>query len=177
MGETEIKTCQNCKSEFTIEPEDFAFYEKIQVPTPTFCPDCRMQRRFAWRNERILHYSVCAKTDKKIITGFAPDSGLKVYDRDVWWSDAWDPMDWGADYDFSKPFFKQWRELFEQVPHPAVFNTQTVNCDYTQYTGNMKDAYLVSASWGGENLAYASRAQFCRDTFDAFAVYDSELFY
>jgi|TARA_Y100000031_G_scaffold99372_1_gene108859 hypothetical protein len=25
------KTCQNCKSEFTIEPEDFEFYKKIDV--------------------------------------------------------------------------------------------------------------------------------------------------
>jgi len=41
----------------------------------------------------------------------------------------------------------------------------------------MKDAYLVSASWGGENLAYAARAHYCRDTFDVFAVYNSELCY
>ncbi|MCX6722311.1 MAG: hypothetical protein NTY04_03955 [Candidatus Staskawiczbacteria bacterium] len=174
---SETKQCQNCKNQFTVESDDFAFYEKIKVPVPTFCPDCRMQRRFAWRNERALHRNVCAKTGKKIISGFAPDSGLKVYDREVWWSDAWDPMAYGVDYDFSKPFFKQWKELFAKTPHPAVFNTQTTNCDYTQYTGNMKDAYLVSASWGGENLAYSARVQFCRDIFDAFAVYDSELCY
>ena len=174
---SETKICQNCKQDFIIEPEDFQFYEKIKVPTPTFCSDCRMQRRFAWRNERTLHHNICAKTGKKIITGFAPDSGLKIYERDAWWSDEWDSMDYGVVYDFSRPFFKQWRELLEQVPQPAVFNTQTTNCDYTQYTGNMKDAYLVSASWGGENIAYAARAHFCRDTFDVFAVADSELCY
>ncbi len=27
--------CQNCHQEFIIEPEDFDFYEKIQVPAPT----------------------------------------------------------------------------------------------------------------------------------------------
>lgn len=36
----ETKTCQNCKTRFTIEPEDFVFYEKIGVPAPTFCPEC-----------------------------------------------------------------------------------------------------------------------------------------
>ncbi|MDI6602741.1 MAG: hypothetical protein QME57_01295 [Patescibacteria group bacterium] len=35
-------TCQNCKKEFVIEPEDFAFYEKIKVPPPTWCPECRL---------------------------------------------------------------------------------------------------------------------------------------
>ena len=101
----ETKQCQNCKKDFIIEPEDFDFYVKIKVPAPTFCPDCRMQRRFAWRNERVLHRNVCAKTGKKIITGFAPDSGLNVYDREIWWSDSWDPMIYGVDYDFQKPFF------------------------------------------------------------------------
>lgn len=32
---SENKICQNCKTQFTIEPEDFKFYEKIKVPPPT----------------------------------------------------------------------------------------------------------------------------------------------
>ena len=31
----ERKTCKNCKKDFVIEAEDFAFYERIQVPPPT----------------------------------------------------------------------------------------------------------------------------------------------
>ena len=46
--------CQNCKKDFIIESEDFNFYEKIKVPPPTWCPDCRQQRRYAWQNERTL---------------------------------------------------------------------------------------------------------------------------
>jgi len=42
--ESEIKThstssvqaCQNCKQDFVIEPDDFAFYEKMKVPSPRF---------------------------------------------------------------------------------------------------------------------------------------------
>ena len=49
--QNETRQCQNCKSNFTIEPDDFGFYEKIKVPPPTFCPDCRFQRRMAWRND------------------------------------------------------------------------------------------------------------------------------
>jgi len=36
MSNSQTKICQNCKKEFIIEPEDFEFYEKIKVPTPTF---------------------------------------------------------------------------------------------------------------------------------------------
>src|SRR3989338_9607825 len=142
----EIRKCQNCQNQFTIESEDFDFYKKIDVPPPTWCPDCRMQRRFTWRNERALFRGQCAATGKSVITGFSPESEIVIYDRDYWWSDAWDPLSFGLDYDFNIPFFSQFRKLLERVPMPAVYNARTVNCAYSNYTGEYKDGYLVSAS-------------------------------
>lgn len=174
---SEIKICQNCKQKFTIEPEDFDFYKKIDVPPPTFCPQCRMMRRFTWRNERIFHKNKCAKTGKPIISGFAPDSGYVVYNRDLWWSDEWDAMEYGVTYDFSRPFFIQFNELMHRTPMPAVFNARTVNCDYSNYTGEYKNGYLVSASWEGENIAYSARCNKSKDCMDMFAVVGCELSY
>src|SRR3989339_588437 len=54
-GLGQAKNCQNCKQEFVIESDDFAFYGKIKVPPPTFCPDCRLQRRLIFRNEHFLY--------------------------------------------------------------------------------------------------------------------------
>jgi hypothetical protein len=34
--QSETKNCQNCQKEFTIEPDDFGFYEKIKVPERKF---------------------------------------------------------------------------------------------------------------------------------------------
>lgn len=53
------KTCQNCKQNFIIEPEDFLFYEKMNVPAPTFCPQCRLQRRLAFLNLFTLYKRPC----------------------------------------------------------------------------------------------------------------------
>lgn len=39
--QAEKRICQNRKNSFEIEAQDFAFYEKIKVPAPTWCPDCR----------------------------------------------------------------------------------------------------------------------------------------
>src|SRR3989344_6089896 len=75
----EIKTCQNCKQNFTIDPEDFAFYDKIKVPAPTWCPECRMVRRMNWRNERVLYHRKSQATGKDIISMFAPDKPINVY--------------------------------------------------------------------------------------------------
>ncbi|MEA2006665.1 MAG: hypothetical protein U9O20_00690 [Patescibacteria group bacterium] len=38
MEEAKNTNCHNCKSEFTIESEDFEFYKKINVPAQIFCP-------------------------------------------------------------------------------------------------------------------------------------------
>jgi ADP-heptose:LPS heptosyltransferase len=40
----------------------------MKVPPPTFCPECRLIRRFARRNERSFYHRVCEKCDKKIIS-------------------------------------------------------------------------------------------------------------
>ena len=50
---------------------------------------------------------------------YAPDSPVKVYDRDVWLSDAWDAIDYGRDIDWSKPFLAQIYELMLEVPQKS----------------------------------------------------------
>src|SRR5258708_24115014 len=71
--ETQTKNCQNCKCDFTIEPNDLGFYEKIKVPLPTFCPRCRMQRRWAWRNNMSLYSRKCDLCGKNVISIYSPE--------------------------------------------------------------------------------------------------------
>ena len=174
---SEIKICQNCKQQFTIEPEDFQFYEKIQVPAPTFCPWCRLIRQTTWRNERSLYRRRCALTGKDIITIFNPDTPVVVYDRDAWWSDAWDPLEFGGDYDFSKTFFSQFQDIFKVVPLPALFNSFCVNSPYSNHVAYLKNCYLVFASWKCEDTAYATQISECKNCFDLTTVTHCELGY
>ena len=114
---SETKNCQNCKKNFIIESEDFNFYEKIKVHPPTFCPECRLIRRLANREERSFFKDKCDFCDKDVVSIFSPESNLKVYCSPCWWSDNWDGLQYGKDYDFSKPFFQQFRELQQVVPN------------------------------------------------------------
>jgi len=100
----ETKTCQNCKQDFVIEPEDFVFYEKMQVPPPTFCPDCRMQRRMSFRNERTLYRATCGLCGAAMLSMYAPDAPFPVYCRECWFSDKWDLAQYGMDYDWKNRF-------------------------------------------------------------------------
>jgi hypothetical protein len=153
--QNETKTCQNCKEDFTIETDDFGFYEKIKVPLPTFCPKCRRQRRNAWRNTFTLYSRKCDSCRKSIVSLYASDSELIVYCNKCWWSDKWDSKSFGMDYDFSKPFFTQFRELIRKVPHIAMVNDDgiaSVNCEYTHDTWFAKNCYMMFNGWHIENV-------------------------
>ena len=173
------KVCQNCKQNFTIEPEDFVFYEKIYVPAPTFCPECRLVRRMVWRNERALYKRKCDAPghNEEIISIYHKESLVKVYDQKYWWSDNWDPMDYGRDYDWNKPFFEQFRGLILTIPHIAVFNTKTANTIYANHAEGNKDCYLVFGAFRNENTLYAARPAYSKDSLDLYIVSNLELCY
>ncbi len=168
----ETRNCQNCKKDFAIEPDDFAFYEKIKVPAPTFCWECRLVRRMTWRNERTLYHRKCDATGKNIITMFSPEQPFVVYERDYWWSDNWDQLASGRDYDFSKSFFQQFRELFEKAPLPNLANSNTINSEYGNHNHDIKNCYLFYASYKCEDSSYLAGAVNVKNSLDLYKSYN-----
>jgi len=171
--------CQNCKKEFTIEPDDFLFYKKIKVPPPTFCPECRMKRRFVRRNEKSFYHRVCEKCNKKVISVFSDESKIHVYCNPCWLKDDWDGKDYGINFDESKNFLLQQDELFHNVPLMnlfAVYSTLT-NSDYTNMVSWLKNCYMVTYSDYGENLIYGSFVNHSKDSVDNLKGHQLELCY
>ena len=166
---SETRKCQNCKNDFTIELNDFRFYEKVKVPPPTFCPPCRMQRRYAWRNIMSLYTSKCGLCSKSVITLYSPDSKIIVYCNKCWWSDKWDPKSYGMDYDFSRNFFEQFDELMHKVPHMAIVNDDgiaSLNCEYTNDIWFAKNCYMAFSGWKIENVMYSFFTESGKDLMD-----------
>src|SRR3989344_716709 len=176
---TETRACQNCKDQFTIEPEDFQFYEKMRVPPPTFCPECLNRRRMMWRNEQTLYKRKCDAPghEEELVTIYAPGKPVHIYDQKYWWSDAWDPRDFGSPYDFSKPFFEQFQELFQRIPLLALSNSNAVNSDYCNVADLSKDSYLTSGSYKIERTLYANRVHQTTDCADLYVCSRCELCY
>ena len=85
MNKSETKSCQNCKKDFTIEPEDFKYYEKMKVPPPTWCPECRMTRRLSCTNSWTLFWRNCDKCGNRMLSMFHPAKKLTVYCQPCWW--------------------------------------------------------------------------------------------
>ena len=126
----ETRNCQNCKTNFNIEPDDFSFYEKMKVPPPTWCPECRQNARILHRNFKTLYKRPSSKSGKMIVSMYNPDVLFPVYDIGEWWGDDWDPMDYGRDIDWERSLFEQMHELFNSVPHVSIVNTKSENCEY-----------------------------------------------
>jgi len=176
--ESQTKVCQNCKQEFVIEPEDFAFYEKMKVPPPTFCWRCRFQRRSAYRNERKAFFNTSLKSGKKVFSLYSKQSNIPVYSDEEWYEDDWDAMQYGRDYDFSKTFFEQFHDIAVSVPHKgSSCEHGNLRSDFVVNSDTAKDSYLVFNTSAMEACAYCNASHRCRECFDSTNMNDCELSY
>lgn len=178
-SQEENKQCQNCKKNFTIEPEDFGFYEKIKVPLPTFCPECRLIRRLSFRNEKSLYRNECKKCRQSIVSVFSKDSDMLVYCRFCWWGDGWNGLEYGVYFNENKNFFSQLNNLLHKTPVSNLFGLYTtlINSEYTNLVGHLKNCYMVTHSDSNEDCLYGSVLGNCKNSVDNTMLSDSELCY
>ena len=85
----------------------------------------------AWRNDNILYRRKCDLTGKPIVSTFHKDQPFPVYSLESRFSDAWDAIIYGQDFDFNTPFFEQFDSLNKRVPKIPLIYDNNVNCDYT----------------------------------------------
>jgi len=115
---------------------------KYLIPTPTLCPECRFQNRHSFINERHLYKRKCDATWKDIISNYSPDKPYKVYDSEVW-LDSRDFDKYGRDFDFSRPFFEQYNELFLEVPRMSLDQWANIETSsFNNYVDDLKDCYM-----------------------------------
>lgn len=180
--------CRECSATFDITNEDLAFLDMLSpmiggnkqaLPPPTQCPDCRLRRRMACVNQLALYERKCDLTGAAVISNIRPDAPYKVYRQKEWHSDAWDALTYGRDYDFSRPFFDQWKELCLAVPRPNLFTGYEFdeNAAYTNHSGKNKDCYLIFDSDENRDCYYSYSVNSCENCLDCFRVRKSELCY
>ncbi|MFA5076342.1 MAG: zinc-ribbon domain containing protein [Patescibacteria group bacterium] len=162
-----MSKCKNCNQEFTITATDRQYYLKIGVPEPTWCPDCRLWRKMVWRNFSRLYQRKSSLSGQNIISEYSDDKELVVYSVPEWQNDNFDPLTYGRDFDFSRPFFQQWAELFHTTPLPAAFNDKTENCEYNLKVATSKNCYYSYSIHRSEDVYYSLR------TNKAFRCFDS----
>src|SRR3989344_5938573 len=163
--------CNQCKRDFVVAPDDTSFYEKIAVPPPTLCPQCRTIRRMLWWNEHNLYRK------EGMFSTYPEASPIKIMERDAWWGDGWDPMEYAREYDFNRPFFEQFGELMREVPWPSRDVQRIVNSDYSNQASDLKNCYLVFNTGKSENCLYGISSLEIRDSMDFYFCGSCELCY
>lgn len=168
-------SCKKCKNQFEITKEDADFLEKISpeldgkkylIPKPKLCPDCRQQRRLSWRNERNLYQRDCDLCKKPSLSIYRKELAFPVYCIDCWWSDKWDPLEYGKDFDFNQPFFEQFKELQNRVPRMMLLQSQNENSEYTANVSHLKNCYLLFSSDFNKDCYYGVWIENCQDSLD-----------
>jgi hypothetical protein len=90
-----------------------------------------------------------------------------VYCRECWWSDRWNPLDFGQAVDWSRPFFEQLRELKYRAPRIALMNDATgENSDFCNHCYRLKNCYMVFDANDNENTLYSSGTYYVKDSVD-----------
>ena len=177
MSDSETKICQNCKKYFTIEPNDFGFYEKMGVLPPKLCPECRSQLRLIFRNERFLYKRVCDNCKKNTISMFSANKTYPVWCHKCWRSDDLQGKDYALEYNPKKSFFEQFNELWQKVPKPALVHMNSVNSEYLNHTADTKNCYMIMESSNNENCTNCYWIQLSKDLTDCSFTNQVELSY
>ncbi|MCM2339271.1 MAG: hypothetical protein NDI62_02340 [Burkholderiales bacterium] len=173
MKESEIKKCNKCKNDFVLEQDDFSFYEKMKVPPPNFCPDCRFKMRAMWRNETTLYTGrKCHMCNKSVISMYNPKSPYKIYCYDCFYSDKWNAKDYAMEYDESRSFLDQFKELLIKVPKINLGTSSgggvSINSEYTNMISACKNCYLVFNGGPAEELLYSRGMRYGLDSSDVY---------
>lgn len=171
------KTCKACGQNFTLEAEDFEFLKKFEVPSPTHCPDCRAQRRTAFRNDWNIYGRKCDLCGKNIISIFSQDKPFKVFCQDCYYGDKWDTLESGMDFDFSKTFFEQMNVLIKKTPFINTMISNSTNCDYNTNAVNSKDCYMSTRLGDAEGALYSYLPIKSLNCIDCYNVVSSQLAY
>ena len=146
-SKTELnKTCSDCKKSFTIDSGDLILYEKVGLKIPNKCFDCRIKQRAIFSVFGKFRKGKSDLSGEDLITLFPKDPRFPIYKSHEWFSDAWDPMSYGQNYDSERSFFAQLQDLQEKVPRPHQLGANNVNCDWCDDVWSCKNSYLCRHS-------------------------------
>ncbi len=175
----ENKNCQNCKKDFVVDERGALYYKKINVPHPTWCPDCRFVRRVSNINGFSVFYRNCDLCGKRTLSAYPSSQKITVYCQPCWWGDTWDGTEYQMDYDPSRNFLEQVKELSEKTPFCALETTYLTlkDCEYCNAIAYSKNCILASWSDYCENVCYSGFNNGVKDTSDCLRMQDSELCY
>ncbi len=165
--------CKKCGQDFILDTNDLSFYQKMKVPNPKVCPDCRFKMRAMFRNETTLYSGrKCGLCGKGIISMYNPKSSYTIYCYDCFYGDSWEPKKYAVDYDEGRPFFDQFKELLIKVPKITTYisagSGPNINSDYINMASGSRNCYLIFNTTSAEDTFYSRGLRQGKDSSDLY---------
>ncbi len=178
--------CRTCEQPFPFSEEEQQILRDTspkyggvcyEIPAPKDCGECRAKVLSQFHNDANLYKNTCIGSQKELLAGYSPESWAKVMDYELWFSDAFNPLDHGRDIDFSKTFFEQFRDLVREVPRLNISVNNLENSPYVNAAGYIKNSYLLFNASHDENCLYSYGIFNCKDSSDMSYSKEMELCY
>lgn len=138
------RTCAMTGQKWNMSDEEIGWYKKFQVPPSAVAPQTRWMHHGLWYVGYQYWYQSHPETGKPIICTVHPATGIKVLPDQEWFQKDFTQM--GREYDLSKSFFEQWRELQLSVPMSAQRNHVEPKNSISFVSQGDEDSYFVGAS-------------------------------
>ena len=171
------RICEHCKQEFSISEIEISLSEKIGLELSTICSDCLLRQHLSFWQFGKFKKSKSDFSGESLITVLPETSRYPIYTSKEWYSDVWEGLDYGIDYDPNESFFKQLQNLQEKVPHPHQNGSNNTNCEYCDDVWNSKNCYLARSMEFCEDLLYSYRNMKVNNSIDAIICFTSERLY
>lgn len=148
------------------------------LPDPTCSPRARLMRRLAYRNQIHVFNRRSSSTGKTIFAMYPDGTSFPVIDKDEWYDDGWDPLQYGRDFDFSRPFFEQFHALEQCVPHPSLATINILdNSEYINNASSLRNCYFVFNNDYLQDCMYCETCDYSNDCIDCSRAPHCELCY
>lgn len=127
-----------------------------------------------FRNQNKLYKRKSDHSGEDIISMYSPEVPFPVYENAHWYSDSWNPLDYGKKIDFDRSFFDQFAQLNSLVPKQALSRHTDVNSEYSNNCANVKDCYLCFNGLFNENCLYCQIWDYSKYCIDCECIFECE---
>jgi len=171
------KKCEHCEANFNITSRELNMYAKVGIELPTLCFLCRVKLHIAFWPFGKFRKGTSDLSGEGLITVLPQNARYPIYTLSEWYSDKWEPMKFGLDYDPNKSFFEQLKDIQEKVPRPHQNGSRNTNCDWSEDVWNSKNCYLSRSMVNCEDLYYSYRNTKVKNSIDVTVCYSSNKCY
>lgn len=172
------RVCKYSGEEFPIFQWDIDLIDKLKpqldgvsydLPLPDTAPRVRQLIAHMYKNERHLYTIQSVLSGTKTVSRIAPEMNIPVLTMAEWASDDRDCLEYGVDREPGQDVIQTISKLARVVPYQDLvgsFSNLENNAQYTNYTADLKDCYLLFDSNTTESSAYCTKARKSTQVFD-----------